>query len=92
MLLTMARLTTTFSLGQLNILVFQIELKRGYIKPSPVSDHLLECDCSIDFDNFDILATNVSKLNLLIKEILLIKHDKPVLNRTVQLLSIELFQ
>ena len=33
------------------------------IKDSAVSDHLLQCNCTIDFDDFDILATDVSKLN-----------------------------
>ena len=31
------------------------------IKGSAVSDHLLQCNCTIDFDHFDILATDVSK-------------------------------
>ena len=31
------------------------------MKYSAVSDHLLQCNCTIDFDHFDILATNVSK-------------------------------
>ena len=52
------------------------------IKDSAVSDHLLQCNCTIDFDHFDILATDVSKFNLLVKESLLIKRDNPVLNRT----------
>ena len=30
---------------------------------STVSDLLLQCNCTIDFDDFDILATDVSKLN-----------------------------
>ena len=34
------------------------------IKDSAVSDHLLQCNCAIDFDHFDILATDVSKFNL----------------------------
>ena len=37
------------------------------VKPLAVSDHLFECDCSVDFSNFDILATDASKFNLLIK-------------------------
>ena len=48
------------------------------IRESAASDHLLQCNCTIDFDNFDILATNVSKYNLLVKESLLIKRDNPV--------------
>ena len=49
------------------------------IKDSAVSYHLLQCNCTIDFDHFDILATDVSKFNLLVKESLLIKRDNPVL-------------
>ena len=51
------------------------------IKDSAVSDHLLHCNCIIDFDHFDILAIDVSKFNILIKESLLIKHDNPVLTK-----------
>ena len=52
------------------------------VKQSAVSDHLLQCDCSINFDDFDILAPEANSFRLLIKESLLIIHDKPVLNRT----------
>ena len=45
------------------------------VKQSAVSDHLLECNCSIDFDHFDILASDANKFRLLIKESLLIKRD-----------------
>ena len=47
------------------------------VKQSAASDHLLECNCSIDFDNFDILASDTNKFRLLIKESLLIKRDQP---------------
>ena len=60
------------------------------IKYSAVSDHLLQCNCTIDFDHFDILATDVSKFNLLVKESLLIKCDNPVLNRTTKSFPLEL--
>ena len=45
------------------------------VKQSAISDHLLECNCSIDFDHFDILAFDTNKFRLLIKESLLIKRD-----------------
>ena len=61
------------------------------IKDSAVSDHLLQCNCTIDFDHFDILATDVCKFNLLVKESLLIKLDNPVLNRTIKSFPLELF-
>ena len=47
-------------------------------KESTVSDHLLQCDCTIDFDHIDILASDTNNFRLLIKLSLLIKRDKPV--------------
>ena len=35
------------------------------VKQSAVSDHLLECNCSIDFDHFHILASDANKFRLL---------------------------
>ena len=32
------------------------------VKQSAISAHLLECDCSIDFDHFEILASDENKL------------------------------
>ena len=32
------------------------EKRLKIVKKSAVSDHLLECNCSIDFDQFDIIA------------------------------------
>ena len=61
------------------------------IKDSAVSDNLLQCNCAIDFDHFDILATDVNKFNLLVKESLLIKRDNLVLNRTTKSFPLELF-
>ena len=61
------------------------------IKDSTVSNNLLQCNCTIDFDHFDILATNVSKFNLLVNESLLIKRDNPVSNRTTKSFPLELF-
>ena len=61
------------------------------VKQSVVSDHLLECDCSIDFDHFNILASNANKFSLLSKEILLIKRDQPQLNKTITSFPINFF-
>ena len=61
------------------------------VKESAVSDHLLQCICAIDFDHFDVLASDTNSLSLLIKESLLIKRDKPVLNRTVKSFLLKLF-
>ena len=61
------------------------------VKESAVSDHLLQCDCTIDLENFDILASDSNSFRLLIKESLLIKREKPVLNRTVKSFPLKLF-
>ena len=61
------------------------------VKQSAVSDHLLECSCSIDFDHFDILASDPNKFRLLIKERLLIKRDQPQLNKTIKSFPLKLF-
>ena len=61
------------------------------VKQSAVSDHLLECNCSIDFDHFNILASNANKFRLLSKEILLIKRDQPQLNKTTTSFPLKIF-
>ena len=61
------------------------------VKQSAVSDHLLQCNCSIDFDHFDILASDANRFRLLIKESLLIKRDQPQLNKTIKSFPLKLF-
>ena len=61
------------------------------VKQSAISDHLLQCNCSINFDDFSILATDCSKFKVLLRESLLIKHGKPILNRTIKSFPLELF-
>ena len=61
------------------------------VKQSAVFDHLLQCDYSINFDDFEILASENNNFRLLIKESLLIMRDKPVLNRTTTSFSLKLF-
>ena len=61
------------------------------VKQSAVSHHLFECNFSIDFDHFDILAYDVKKLRLLIKESLLIKRNQPQLNKTIKPFPLKLF-
>ena len=61
------------------------------VKQSAISDHLLQCNCALNFDDFSILATDCNKFKLLLRESLLIKRDKPILNRTVKLFPLELF-
>ena len=62
------------------------------VKQSAISDHLLTCDCNINFDDFTILSKDSNNINLLIKESLLISRDKPILNKTVKSFSLELFE
>ena len=61
------------------------------VKQSAISDHLLQRNCAINFDDFDILATGCNKFKLLLRESLLIKRDKPILNRTIKSFPLELF-
>ena len=61
------------------------------LKDSAVSDDLLQCDYTFDFDHFDILATVFSKFNLLVKESLVIKCDNPVLNGTTKSFPLDFF-
>ena len=46
------------------------------VKQSAVFDQLFEYNCSIDFDHFDILASDANNFRALIKESLLIKCEQ----------------
>ena len=61
------------------------------VKETAISDHLLECNCSKDFDHFDILASDANKSRLLLKETLLIKRDQPQFNKTIKSFPLKLF-
>ena len=61
------------------------------VKQSTISDHLLQYNCAISFGDFSILTTDCNKLKLLLRESLLIKLDKPILNRAIKLFPLELF-
>ena len=64
------------------------------IKPSDessVRDHLLLCNHSPSFEDFTILAHGTNKFSLEIKESLLIKRDKPVLNKNISSAPLYLF-
>ena len=74
-------------MGTLNLTVKRIK----NAKELAMSDYLLQCDSPINFDDFDILASNSNYFKLLTKESLLIKRDKPVLNRTTKSLLLDLF-
>ena len=60
-------------------------------KELAISDHLLQCDSPITFADFDILASDSNKFKSPLKESLLIKRDKPVLNRTTKPFPLDLF-
>ena len=61
------------------------------VMQSAISGHLLQlCNCTINFDHFDILAAESNKFKLLLRESLLIKLDKLILNRTIKLFPLEL--
>ena len=61
------------------------------VKQFAIYDHLLQCNCVINFDDFSTLATDCNKLKLLLRQSLLIKRDKPILNRTIKLFPFKLF-
>ena len=58
---------------------------------SAISDNLLQCDSPITFEDYDILASDSNKFKSFIKELLLIKRDKPVLNRTTKSFRLDFF-
>ena len=60
-------------------------------KQCAISDWLLQYNCTINSDDFSILATYCNDFKLLLRESLLIKHDKPILNRTIKSFPLELF-
>ena len=61
------------------------------VKQCTISDHLLQCNGTINFDDFDILDADSEKFKLLLRESLLIKRDKPILNRTIKSFPLEHF-
>ena len=63
-----------------------LPLKFRKVKPSKESaicEHLLNCNNISSFDEFTILAYGHHKYILKIKESLLIKRDRPVLNKNI---------
>ena len=61
------------------------------IMQSAISDHLLQCNCTTNFDDFGILAAESNKFKLLLRESHLIKRDKLILNRMIKSCPLELF-
>ena len=60
-------------------------------KESAISDHLLICNNIPSFDEFSILVHGNNRFVLEIKESLLIKRDKPVLNENISSAGLFLF-
>ena len=60
-------------------------------KDSAVHDHLFSCKNEPSFDEFPVLARASNKLTIGIKESLLIKKDKPILNRNTSSIDLLLF-
>ena len=60
-------------------------------KESPIRDHLLNCNNIPSFEKFTILANRNNKFNLEIKESLLIKQDRPILNKNITSTKLFLF-
>ena len=61
------------------------------VKELAAFDYLLQCNCAIYFDHFDTLASETNSFGLFIKESLLMKHNKPVLNYIVKSYPLKLF-
>ena len=64
------------------------------VKPSSESsirDHLLFCNHAPSFEDFTILTHGANKFLLVIRESLLIKRDKPDLNKSVSSAPLYLF-
>ena len=56
-----------------------------------IHDHLINYNNIPSFDEFTILAYGHHKHILEIKKSLLIKHDRPVLNKTISFAKLSLF-
>ena len=68
--------------------------KRRTLKPgqsTAIFEHTLFCKGTPSFSDFDILARDSNDYKLLLKESLLINRDKPLLNKTVLSIPLELF-
>ena len=60
-------------------------------KESAIRDHLLNCNNIPSFEEFTILANGNNKLVLEIKESLLVKRDRPFLNKNISSAKLFLF-
>ena len=60
-------------------------------KESVIRDHLLNCNNIPTFEEFTILTKRNNKFDLEIKESLLIKRDRPILNKNISSAKLFLF-
>ena len=60
-------------------------------KKSAINDHMLYKNHDASYDDFSILTRENNKFKLRIKESLLIKRDKPDLNKNIYSFPLELF-
>ena len=65
--------------------------KVNNIKKTSVKDHCLLSGHLCSFDNFAVLTFESHKFKRLIKESLLVTKDKPLLNKQIKSLKLELF-
>lgn len=57
-----------------------------------ILDHVLECNNKPSVDEITVLAYGKKKYSLKLKESLLIKFDKPILNRNISSTEFYLFE
>ena len=61
------------------------------MKQSAICDHLLQCNCAMNMDDFNNLVVDFNNIKLFLKKSLLIKRCKPILNRTIKPFWLKLF-
>ena len=54
------------------------------IQSTAVRDHLLTCQHSPSFDNFEVIGCEPNYFELRLMESILINREKPILNKTIQ--------
>ena len=60
------------------------EKKLVQVQSTDVLDHLLTCQHSPSFDNFELIGCEPNDFNLTLIESILINRDKPILNKTIR--------
>ena len=61
------------------------------VKQSSIYDRLLQCNWTINFDDVDVTAADSNKFKLFLKESLLMRSDKLILNRTTKSFPLGIF-